>query len=764
MSRFRCPSALLLLAALIGADVRAAASPVPLWLAVRPQRGEAPSQDHLLLRDDGGALWATREDLLAWGLLDPAGTALSHDDRSWYALDAQPGLRTRFDGSEQTLALDLDPQLRSVQLRDLGAERRLPQQDPIEPGGWIDADAQVEQEAGVTAFSALFDASVFNDRGFGRSNALLREQRLVRLDTSWSIEDAEALQRVDIGDSSVRAGAWGRALRFGGLSFGSDFSLQPDLVTFPQPSMSGLAELPSTLDVYVNGMLARRERVGAGPFVLSDVPVQSGANRTRVVVRDALGREQVLTQAFYAPAELLRAGLSDLRVDAGWLREDYGLRDFGYGSGFVAGSLRRGLRDTLTLEGRGEAGNGRLAGGVSSAMALPFGGVAELALAGSQGSAGRGGLLRLGMDWRGERGWSFGARMRQVTPSWTDLGERRALRRQQSSANLGLNLGHGWSTTLTGVQQSERARPDTRLLSLDLSTRIRSGWFVSANLLRTRQAAFEGARAATSDFVGVNLVGRFGRGTVVGESRRAAGRSGSAMEWQNDAGEALDDRYRLRLEQGESERWLTQGEWNVERGRLTATASHHAFGESLRVGGVSRLAWLRDDLFWTRDGAEGFVVVDTHGLEGVGVMQDQRLAARTDGRGLALMPGLRAYQPNRFDLVDADVPIDADVATLERTVVPAARGGLRVDFPMRTPGTRLRLQMPGGAPIPIEARVQDRLTGMRLPVGSGGEASWPHGEAPDELDVEVDGHWCSVHVPRDRVADAPLALDCGAAS
>ncbi|MGH8519782.1 MAG: fimbria/pilus outer membrane usher protein, partial [Panacagrimonas sp.] len=356
------------------APCASAANLEPVWLAVHAGL-DAPAIDGLLLRDDRGGLWAQRDDLSAWGVLEPLGQPHALDDIEWFPLEAQSALRVRFDAVEQTLWLQVDPQLRSLQVRSLRDPRRPNlDQDLGETGGWLDADVQLARGGAGEALqpAGLFAASRFDGRGFASTTGLATRASFVRLDSTWSFEQADALERVDLGDSVVRAGAWGRSLRFGGLSMGTDFSLQPDLVTFPQPELHGVAELPSTLDVYVNGMLARQDRVDAGPFVLSDMPVQDGANRTRVVVRDLLGREQVLSQAFYAPAQLLRPGLRDTRLDTGWLREDYGLHGFDYASGFAAASLREGLRDWLTTEWRGEGGRHRQAGGASAALALPW--------------------------------------------------------------------------------------------------------------------------------------------------------------------------------------------------------------------------------------------------------------------------------------------------------------------------------------------------------------------------------------------------------
>lgn len=751
-------NACVLLLGLIPAEARCATDAQPAWFLVHAN-ADLPADERLLLRDVQDQLWAQRSDLESWGLRDLQGPAEVRDDTEWFALDAQPGLRTRFDSADQSLWLDLAPELRTIQVRSLRDTRGLHDERETEAGGWLDADAQLMHDTAGTQFASLVGGRYFRGRAFGGSDALASERGVVRLDTRWSIEDPDAMERTELGDGVVRGGSWGRALRFGGVSLGTDFALQPDLVTFPQPEVRGLAELPSTVDVYVNGLLTRREEVNAGPFLLSGLPVQEGANRTRVVVRDALGRERELSQSFYAPAQLLKPGLREARLDAGWLREDYGLRSFAYGNGFLAGNLRRGLSETLTFESRVEAATRRQAGGVSAALGLPFGGVAEAALAGSHAPTGVGGLLRAGYDWQSNTGWSAGTRWRQVSRHWTDLGETEATRRQQWSTHLGLAPAPGWSTTLTWVRQSRREESAQQLLALAIGTRLAHGWSLGCSAVTDLSGGDAG-------FLALNLIGRFGGGTAVLEARHAAGQDIGAFEWQQVTDSALDPSLRLRAEStaaGLPPRAQIETRVPGERGEIEATLAGSGTGMGVRVGGATRLAWLGPDRFWTRPGAEGFAVIDAHGLADVGVLQDQRLAGRTDARGLALIPGVRAYEPNRYALVDADVPVESEVASLDQSVTPAARGAVRVAFPVRAARRHsLRLLMDDGTPPPAGTRVTDPLTGLRLPLGRDGQAWWSHGELPDQLVADTGTARCHARIPRDAGLDPTIRLKCEA--
>ena len=101
--------------------------------------------------------------------------------------------------------------------------------------------------------------------------------------------------------------------------------------------------MPSTVDVFVNGAPVASESVPPGPFSIDHLPVLTGAGQLQVVVTDALGRQQVLTQPYYSGTALLRPDLAEYSFELGSIREDYGHRSFAYGDmlGVAIVSARR---------------------------------------------------------------------------------------------------------------------------------------------------------------------------------------------------------------------------------------------------------------------------------------------------------------------------------------------------------------------------------------------------------------------------------------
>ncbi len=102
-----------------------------------------------------------------------------------------------------------------------------------------------------------------------------------RLDTTWTRDFPDRMATLRVGDSISTPGPWGRAVRFGGLQFGTNFSTQPMLVTTPLLAAQGEAVVPSTVDVFVNGRPIASEQVPPGPFSIDRLPVLTGADNCR---------------------------------------------------------------------------------------------------------------------------------------------------------------------------------------------------------------------------------------------------------------------------------------------------------------------------------------------------------------------------------------------------------------------------------------------------------------------------------------------------
>jgi outer membrane usher protein len=79
--------------------------------------------------------------------------------------------------------------------------------------------------------------------------------RAIRLDSAYTFADVNSLRRYTMGDFITGGLAWNRPFHIEGAQIRSDFSMRPDLITFPLPTLTGSTAVPSTVDVLVNGNL-----------------------------------------------------------------------------------------------------------------------------------------------------------------------------------------------------------------------------------------------------------------------------------------------------------------------------------------------------------------------------------------------------------------------------------------------------------------------------------------------------------------------------
>lgn len=600
-------------------------------------------------------------------------------------------------------------------------------------GFHLDYDLSVTAvDDGTVTYGGLGQAVVSTPAGTLVSGAVFRgdnrRQDLtgVRTDTFWQLDLPERRQTLILGDTVSSSGTWSRPVRFGGLRFGRNFALDPDFVTFPMPTLSGSAALPSTADLLVNGNLQQRGiAIAPGPFAVTNVPTITGEGRVNLVVRDARGIETVISRSYYLAPSLLAPGLSDYSVEIGALRRNYAVRNVDYGPLLAAASWRQGLTGTLTAGARAEVQERRQAFGVELDSTL--GGVIGLRLAAgysisaADGAKPRqsGGHYLATIERRNRNAGAFiqaEYSERGYEPLGSVAGERRIRHRLQVGGNAqavrGLNLG------LRYIEQSSWNGDDMRFVagnvSADLPDRLRLGAYFSDQLGRGRgwslgvtlSRSFGGLLSANSSVSRDEAGGWRGRAAI--------GRSapqGPGFGWHIDA---------------------TADRASSLRGGVVANAAFGQFsaegetGENfsaLRLGARGSIGWLGGLPFAARPiGERAFAVVRVPDLEGITIERSNLPVARTGRRGLALVTDLLPYQANSLKLRAEDLPFNVEIGGSERTMVPFSRAGVVIDFPVRRSVNALVvLRLPDGGPVPLGAAAM-LDTGRSFIVGRGGEA------------------------------------------
>ncbi len=676
-----------------------------------------------------GVIYVAGADLLRWRLrLPEPGVAVDHDGEKYYPLAAIAGVAAVFNAPKRTLTITASALAFTETARVAAGTARLA---PLRsgPGGFINYDLFAARDPTGTQRSGQFEFGYFNHAGVGTTslfandtvnivntgnagnagdNGNTGERRLTRLDSTWTVDYPETLRSLRLGDAINRPGAWGRAVRFGGLQYGSNFATQPGFVTAPLQSVAGRAVLPSTVDVFVNNALVSRQTVPPGPFTIRNLPVVTGTGEVQLVVRDLFGREQLTTQPFYASQALLREGLTSYSVEAGKVRENFGIDSFNYGSAMGSATYRRGMSQHFTAEVHAEAMPGQATAGAGGDYLLPRIGTLNAHVAGSQSRQGSGATLLLGIDHPGRK-WSYAARTQRTSSGFVQVGRLPGdlPPSRLSSFNLSYATGAGSSVGVAYVVQRNRVEADVRIATLGYNVSLGKWASLSVSAVRV----LEGDKS-TSVFAALTIP--FGAATSLSLSAQSVGGGSSdftaTLQRNLPAGEGYGYRVLARSDRSQEAAATLQN--NI--GTYGIGVAQTPGATATRLSASGGVAFLGGDAFLSRRIDQSFAVVRVPGYPNVHILADNNPAGQTNAAGNALIPRLRAYDRNVLAIQQEDLPMDAEIGALEREVAPYFRSGVEVKFPVRrSRGATLTIVLDDGRALPLGATVeiigQDRL-------------------------------------------------------
>lgn len=201
---------------------------------------------------------------------------------------------------------------------------------------------------GLTEFNLFFGKNVLSQSVLYTNST--DQSKLIRLDTTLVIDDIDNIRRIYIGDIFPQNEKWGSALRLGGIMVATDYSLRPEFITYPLPQFSGEAVLPSSIDIFTDNAKLFSKEIKPGPFEIKDIPIVSPEGNIRVVIKDVLGREKIIEIPYATNQALLKKGLSQYMISAGFVRKNYLIDSFKYHNFITMGTYKYGLTDKLSLE------------------------------------------------------------------------------------------------------------------------------------------------------------------------------------------------------------------------------------------------------------------------------------------------------------------------------------------------------------------------------------------------------------------------------
>ncbi len=674
-----------------------------------------------------------------------------------------------------TLKIDMEVPMNFLNTTDIKTPATSADKVPLaeaRSGALINYDLLATDTGGVRTYGGYLDtryfsgSSVLSTTGIGYLGG--SPATSARLDTTYTYSNPNELLRYRAGDFITSSLSWSRSVRFGGFQFGSDFTLRPDLVKSPTPNLGGEVVVPSTVDLFVNGVRQLSQAVQPGPFEIRQAPIASGAGQISVAVTDELGRQTYRTVPFYSSDKLLAENLSSYTLESGWVRRNYGASSANYGELATAGTGRLGYSKMLTLETHGEAMRGMQMGGVGSVFNLDNWAVLTAAISASKSDNGNGQQYSVGVE-RSSSFLSTSLTRTQATTNYRDIGamEGSPVSRATTVGTLGINLGSYGSMSLAyTAAKSTLLVSTTGNVSIADSQSLTISYFKSltrnANMFVTGYRDFRsGGYGATiglilplgnNDVAGISFTNNNGQRTITAQTSRPSISPGD-VGWQvQDTEGSYTQRY------GELD-------YKGNNGRASYTVAQTGSTTSQRAGVRGSIALLDGSAFMSNWIDDSFAVVNTEGIKDVGIYTENRFAGKTNSDGQLLLTDLRAYDVNKVSVDVLDLPLTQQLDVNEQYVKPRDRAGTVINFKAKkTSDASLILKLSNGDYVPLGSRVKIRENGQQAPVGYDGATYLSELGTSNTLDVTMpSGATCTAQLSPVANADGGMSsnlLEC----
>jgi outer membrane usher protein len=688
-------------------------------------------------------------------LVDEAWVTTVGTERRIY-LDQVPGLQWNIDRAGQIIdftapfdrlkprLLEISPGIRRVPARaDWGAMLAY---DAFSQWSRRPEDIEFSRSLSVN-----FDARIFSpwftatSTGFATKSEGEAEE-FIRLDSWVDIDSTDDATRLRLGDAYSSGPVWIRPFRFGGVQWMRDFSLRPDIVTTPAPEIRQDIGVPSTVDLFINGVQRYSTPVEPGTLRLTDLPIVGGSNMVSVIVTDQAGRRTQVYLPLYSSTEMLAKGMTTFNVEAGAARQNYATESNNYEGDFAQASFGYGVTDQFTFSGYAAGAQDYSSAAAGAAFSLGSFLFVDSA-------------LMLSNDAEGP-GWAWYASVEHIDPrfnfaasyfesdDYRDLADRfgYATFDRRATASAGLDMGRAGRLNATWALQREINRTQTSVAS--------GSWGVDLfndriHLTVSAYAELEedawGAMVSLSIPLGAN-------GDIqayLQENWRKDEENVSAAQLR---GEAFDQRLTWTLdgETGAFDRAEVSAEWDGRYSDLHAAAAAAGDATGYELGVAQSLVFMDGHIFIAGRIDDGFTVVEVENSPGINVALENTPVGRTNAQGRILVTDLQSYAANAISIEPLDLPLDASVPDTSALVAPRARAGAVTRFPVtRARSALITVLLPDGSPPPVGAAVHISGSEDIAIVGFGGEVylrglavgqtrlevNWPAGRCSATIDV-----------------------------
>lgn len=703
------------------------------------------------VRVEDNALWLASRDAKSLGI------ALNDGSRPWINLASRKDIKAEFDPLQQHLSLTLKPSALNHRQHLVSqpppSSQVLPQAETM---GTLSLDyslyaseSATERQASVQSrmqssgwLPGQLSSSMNSRIQQGQNDARTRHTRLM---TAWQYDMPQSLTSLTLGDAITTGVSWSRQVRFAGLHLSRNFQLDPRLNTAPRAEFSDSVVLPSTVDLYIDGLRQSRQRVAPGNYVLDTMPTFSGRGQAQVVITDINGQRREVTLDVYGTPDMLAKGMSSHSLDIGWLRENYAEHSNDYAaSPLLDAGWRYGVSNQLTLGVHSEQHRQAHNIGIASDwLPSPRAGVLSGHLATSQGKVGNGVKWGLGYQWNAQ-GSGFSLNTSRSSDDWSDIARVSGSLPVSRSDSLWLSQAlPDWGTLGAGWVRQDSVRYINASWSRTFDNRISATLGYSHSLSNGDK---------TVQLLLSLPLGR--RDTVSFQTRQTATRWDyrhqpddlqGGWSWQLARSDG-----QLRQQHAELGHLSRYGEWRVGLDRDNRENSRYLTGEG-------SLMLLEKHAYALRYNQQGMALITTNGIGHIPIAIENRPAGETDENGFLLLTDLPRYHQSKITLDPLRLPPDVVTPVTDIHAAPGVTEAVKVDFHVhRSRLVTAKVVDKQRHPLPMGSRV-NTPDGATI-VGRDGFIWLENPPMPGKLEIQQPAGRCQIRLPASEPQAGPVNL------
>lgn len=610
-----------------------------------------------------------------------------HPIKNAFCLVSDQDMQAEFDTGLQALKLNLP----SKYFYGVEADGLITQPMKANFGAFLNYEMHYDKTSENRNFGTLPELGIFKDNWILRNNAVYRnnkghdyeEENFVRLNSSFELDFAKSATKLIIGDTTSAYSALIHGVRFGGLSFGTDYTSRPDFVYWNIPSLKGSAVLPSTVDLYIDGVNIYQKKISPGDYNLQTGANIESAGTAQMVVQDVLGNTTVRSFPVLISSKLLKEGLNDYNVSLGKLRYRYDEVNSDYREFFSSAYLRRGVTSRTTLGASATYSDEIKNTGLLWTQAVNRWFVLDSIFLGSKTDEQDGYSAGLSVS-RNFGKFNFGLSSRYATKDYRALGyeDEHIFPKFENMAYVSFpNFPFFQNLNINYIEQTQYEtddpllrNDDRKMLTVGVSKEVTSNLMYTANYFQEF-----GDSKDSGAFLSVSY--NFGGGKRV-QADVGTNKSGGIRYIQNSFGE-YGANYSIGADYRNDEvAFNTYGGLSTDVGDLMMSYIKSDSDYSFQTGYRGAFVWLGGQYAFTSFVDNAFALVKVGEREDIDVMRSMSPVAKTNKNGYAFVHDIVPYINYDISFDENQLPIESKVPNAAHRLVALRQRGYTINFPI----------------------------------------------------------------------------------